>query len=168
MKTIIRNYQASDREACLRIFDGNTPLFFDPSERESLLNWLQAKDEGRMAYASNLAEHFYVLELAGRVMGCAGVYIPGDEKLANMVWGMVERDLHKKGLGRELLVYRINIIQKEYPDCAIILDTTQHSYGFFERLGFRVTRITPDFYGPGLSRYDMVMEGWRSDRSLPF
>lgn len=154
----IRDYSARDREACLRIFESNTPLFFDPSERESLVNWLQAKEEGRIAYSSNLAEHFYVLELEGRVVGCAGFYIPGSGQLANMVWGMVERALHNKGLGRQLLAWRISMVQKDYPHCAIILDTTQHSFGFFERLGFQVTRITPGFYGPGLARYDMVLE----------
>jgi [ribosomal protein S18]-alanine N-acetyltransferase len=159
METQIRNYTPLDREACLCIFDGNTPLFFDPSERESLVNWLNAKDAERMAYSTNLAEPFYVLELDGGVVGCAGFYIPGHDKLANMVWGMVERNLHKKGLGRQLLEYRIGIVQQHYPDCRVLLDTTQHSYGFFERLGFRVTKITPDCYGPGLSRYDMVLDG---------
>src|SRR6218665_1970110 len=157
METPIRNYPASDREACLHLFDCKTPLFFDPSEREGLVNWLNAKDEGRLAYGSNLAEPFYVLEQQGRVVGCAGFYIPEHEKQAIMVWGMVDNTLHKKGLGRQLLEYRIGIVKQHYPDCAVHLDTTQHSYGFFERLGFGVTKITADYYGPGLSRYDMVL-----------
>lgn len=159
MITQIRNYTAADREACFRIFDSNLPLFFDPSERDGLANWLAAKDEGRMAHASNVVETFYVLEQDGNVLGCAGFYVPGSEKRANMVWGMVENAWHKKGLGRELLDYRIRVIQTEYPDCSISLDTTQHSFGFFERLGFSVTGITNDYYGPGLNRYDMLLKG---------
>ena len=142
----------------MRIFDSNIPLFFDPSERDGLANWLNAKDEGRFAYPGNRAETFYVLELESRVVGCAGFYIPDHERRANMVWGMVENAWHKKGLGRKLLEYRIRIIQTEFPDCSISLDTTQHSFGFFERLGFAVTGITDNYYGPGLNRYDMLYQ----------
>lgn len=159
MAAHIRQYNCHDREACLNIFDGNTPLFFDPSERGGLENWLGAKGEGRIAYGYNLAEHFYVLELDARVIGCGGFYIPGDKKEVNLVWGMVQKSMHKKGLGRQLLEYRIGIVKEQYPDCAILLDTTRHSCGFFERQGFRVTKITADFYGPGLYRYDMILDG---------
>lgn len=155
----IRTYRAADREACCRIFDSNMPVFFDPSERNGLLNWLDARDQERAAYASNRVETFYVLEIDGEVLGCAGFYIPGSEKCVNMVWGMVENAWHKKGLGRGLLEYRIRLAQTCYPDCSISLDTTQHSYGFFERLGFTVTAITNNYYGPGLNRYDMLLKG---------
>ncbi|WP_180977368.1 hypothetical protein [Janthinobacterium sp. ROICE36] len=37
----VRSYQASDREACLAIFDGNTPRFFDASERAGCAAWLE-------------------------------------------------------------------------------------------------------------------------------
>ncbi|MBS1773146.1 MAG: GNAT family N-acetyltransferase [Bacteroidetes bacterium] len=154
----IREYQPSDREPCITIFDSNTPQYFDPTEKEYLQNWLTGKDEGRHSYKNNIAEHFYVLEHDGAVVGCGGFYIPEAKPVANMVWGMIHRDYHKHGLGKALFQYRVQQIQKLYPHCSIILDTTQHTYGFFEKLGFKVTQITNDAYGPGLNRYDMVMD----------
>jgi ribosomal protein S18 acetylase RimI-like enzyme len=38
------------------------------------------------------------------------------------------------------------------------VDTTQFSYGFFERFGFKTTKITEDFYEKGMHRYDMIYE----------
>ena len=154
----IREYMPTDHEACLAIFDSNTPLYFDPSEKEYLENWLTGKDEGRHSYKNNIAEHFYVLEHEGTIAGCGGFYIPETKPVGNMVWGMIDNRYHKLGLGKALFQYRIEQAKNLYPYCSIILDTTQHTYQFFEKLGFTVTQITHDAYGPGLHRYDMVME----------
>jgi predicted GNAT family N-acyltransferase len=70
----------------------------------------------------------------------------------------VDNALHKKGIGRELLLYRIQLIRSGFPGYPISLDTTQHSYLFFEKMGFKVVKITRDGYGEGLDRYDMVSE----------
>jgi ribosomal-protein-alanine N-acetyltransferase len=153
----IRPYQSTDSEACLRIFDSNTPKYFDPAERAFLENWLTGKDEKRNSYKDNRAEHFYVLEVKEEVIACGGFYIPNSKPVGNMVWGMVHSSLHKKGYGRALFNYRVQEIQSLYPDCSIILDTSQHTYLFFEKLGFKVTEIQKDAYGPGLDRYDMVL-----------
>jgi len=36
-------------------------------------------------------------------------------------------------------------------------DTSQHTQGFYRRFGFVVEGITPDGYGPGLDRWDMLV-----------
>jgi len=73
-----------------------------------------------------------------------------------MVWGMIDRSIHRTGIGRKLILYRIEAIKKARAACAITLNTSQYSYPFFEKTGFRVTKITKDFYAKGLDRYDMV------------
>lgn len=40
---------------------------------------------------------------------------------------------------------------------AVELDTSQHTRGFYERVGFRVERVVPDGYAPGLDRCDMCL-----------
>ena len=60
-----------------------------------------------------------------------------------------------KGFGKKLFEYRFEIIKSKYPECHIILDTTQHTYQFFEKLGFSITQIRKDFYDVGLDRFDM-------------
>jgi ribosomal-protein-alanine N-acetyltransferase len=155
---MIRPYHRADRDGCIDIFKSNTPQFFDVTELAGLENWLTGKDEGRHSYKSNSDERFFVAEAGDRLVACGGYYIPSAEKRANMVWGMVHRDHHKQGTGRELLLYRMKQIQGSYPGFAITLDTTQHTYGFFQKLGFITTRVQNDFYGKGLDRYDMILK----------
>jgi predicted GNAT family N-acyltransferase len=72
-----------------------------------------------------------------------------------MVWGMVGKIHHKKGYGKQLFEFRVKAIKERFPDHKIILDTSQHTYGFFAKLGYKVTKITPNAYGEGLDKYDM-------------
>lgn len=153
----IRTYTAADRQACFDIFDSNCPPYFDPHERDYLVNWLdhQGTVPKMVTYKNAKADHFYVLETDKGVIGCGGFYITTDGKHANMVWGMVHNAEHKKGYGTALYTYREGVVKELYPDATIVLDTSQYTYGFFEKLGKRVTKITDDGYGPGLNRYDM-------------
>jgi ribosomal-protein-alanine N-acetyltransferase len=153
----IRDYEASDKNACVGLFMGNLPKFFDITELEGFNHWLDAYGAGIKAYESNEIEKFYVLELDDVIVACGGFCIPTENPAGNMVWGMVENALHKQGIGRYLLEYRIRKIKELRAGIPIILDTTQHSYIFFQKLGFGITKITPEYYGKGLDRYDMGM-----------
>jgi [ribosomal protein S18]-alanine N-acetyltransferase len=143
MTPTFRPYQPADRAACLAIFDGNTPPFFDPSERPTFESFLERQPCP-----------FFVLEQDGQVVACGGY---GTEKNGDIVlaWGMVQRDLHKHGLGSILLAKRIEKIMQSDPQAHIVIDTSQHSQAFFERQGFRVTGGAENYYGPGLHRVDM-------------
>ncbi|MCG2785412.1 MAG: GNAT family N-acetyltransferase [Anaerolineae bacterium] len=143
MPLTFRPYQPADRAACLAIFDGNTPPFFDPSERPAFESFLERQPCP-----------FFVLEQSGQVVACGGY---GKEPNGDIVlaWGMVQRDLHKHGLGSILLSKRIEKIIQSDPQAHIVIDTSQHSRAFFERQGFRVTGGAENYYGPGLHRVDM-------------
>lgn len=153
---LIRPYTLDDRQACIEIFKSNMPVFFAPHELGDFEDWLTAKDHAEIAYKSNESEYYYVVEMENTIVGCGGFYIPQNGGEARMAWGMVENSLHKKGIGRQFLEFRINQIRLINPEIGIALDTTQHSYRFFEKLGFKVTKIQKDAYAPGLDRYDMV------------
>ena len=56
-----------------------------------------------------------------------------------------------------MLGYRLNEIKNKYKDIEIHLDTSQHTYRFFEKVGFRVTQISKNGYGEGLDKYDMIL-----------
>ena len=62
------------------------------------------------------------------------------------------------GCGEKLFNYRIEQIKLLEPKFPVIIDTTQYSYGFFEKYGFKVTKITNDYYEIGMHRYDMILE----------
>jgi ribosomal-protein-alanine N-acetyltransferase len=153
----ISNYHPNHRETCIDIFTSNTPAYFGVDELQGLELWLNGQDAERLAYKNTEVEHFYVLEDKHNVLACGGFYIVRDSPIANMTWGMVHNNYHKQGFGKALFEYRIEQIKTKYPQHNIVLDTTQHTYAFFEKLGFHVTEIRKDFYAPGLNRYDMAL-----------
>ena len=140
------------------MFESNMPVFFAPSEFHDYEEFLGSLESGG-DHSKGLIR-YYVVFSGGNAAACGGIGISPDGMKGRMIWGMVRADLHRNGLGREFLNFRIRRIRQLYPYAAISLDTTQHSKGFFERLGFETTKITPDFYAPGMDRYDMDL---RSD-----
>ncbi|MBB6560251.1 putative GNAT family N-acyltransferase [Acidovorax soli] len=130
---------------CLEIFDSNTPPFFDPSERAYFVKFLE---ENPCPY--------FVLEQAQAVVACGG-YCEDAQGGMLLVWGMVRRDLHRQGLGKDLVHQRVQRILQAHPGAPIRLETSQHTQDFYGLLGFRAVARTQDYYGPGLHRVDMVL-----------
>ncbi|ASR42205.1 GNAT family N-acetyltransferase [Xanthomonas citri pv. mangiferaeindicae] len=145
----LRPYAPSDFDACLALFDGNCPTFFDRAERD---------DFARFLSRHATAWHFLVVERDGRLLACGGHAQNDDGRHASLCWGMVARDHHRQGLGRRLLEARIAWCRRTPGIERIVLDTSQHTCAFYARFGFRVERVTPDGYGPDLDRYDMVLD----------
>ncbi|MBC9929106.1 GNAT family N-acetyltransferase [Chitinophaga qingshengii] len=150
---IIRPYTAADKPACLAAFRSNMPKFFAPGELTDFDTWLEEQGKRDL---SDRNECYYVLALNNEIIGCGGYYIRGNGT-AIMTWGLLHQQYHKQGWGKKLLLHRVAVIREICPSCTIQLDTSQHSAPFFEKLGFEVTKITPDFFGPGLDRYDMEL-----------
>lgn len=155
---LFRPYTAADREACLDAFKSNMPKFFAPSELPDFEKWLDEQESRMAAVQSNPTEQYYVALQGNKVVGCGGYFIEPDYSKAIMTWGLVHNALHKQGLGKELFLYRLLVIRSISPACTVTLDTSQHSYPFFQKLGFVVTKITPNFFAPGIDRYDMVLQ----------
>lgn len=151
-----RSYLPSDRAACIALFKSNMPKYFDPVELPLYEGWLDAQDKGVKAFESDRAEHYFVAELNGNIVACGGISARGEKDAVSMTWGMVDNNLHKQGFGKAFLEFRIMTAEELYPGFEIELDTTQHSYTFFEKYGFSVIKFTEDAYAPGMHRYDMV------------
>ncbi|WP_043091535.1 GNAT family N-acetyltransferase, partial [Xanthomonas sp. SHU 166] len=94
----IRPYVMQDRAACLALFDSNVPQFFDHSERAGFDRFLQ-HDTG--------AWHYLVIARAGAVVACGGHALRADGRVASFGWGVVDRRLHRQGLGRALTEARL-------------------------------------------------------------
>lgn len=145
---IIRPYRQADEAACLRLFDGNTPAFFSPDERD---------DFRRFLGAHALDWHYQVIEREGRIVACGGHAIGRDGESAEFCWGMVDRGLQRTGLGRLLTRARLRAARAVPGVRRIRLDTSQHTQGFYARFGFEVERVVPDGYDAGLDRWEMVL-----------
>jgi len=140
----VRPYEARDRDACLALFDGNTPVFFDGSERGDFAGWLD-----------RLAAPYQVIERDGRIVACGGHAVEADGRTASLCWGMVDRSLHGTGLGRRLTEARIAAARAVPGVTAMRLDTSQHTEGFYRRFGFTTQAMTKDGFAPGIDRYEM-------------
>jgi ribosomal protein S18 acetylase RimI-like enzyme len=137
---ILRPYQKTDKDACLNVLDSNLPTFFAAYERVDFEGFLSRPTD------------YFVLE-AESIIGCGGYAL--EKGIAWLCWGMIERKHHGTGLGKWLLLERLYKIT-QHPDIKMIhLDTTQHAFGFFQKLGFVTEKITVDGYAPNLNRYDM-------------
>ena len=152
---IIRPYTPADKPGCISAFKSNMPRFFAPAELEDYSQWLDSLT-ARQAPEAGI-DNYFVAEDNDRVVGCGGFYLDREKQEATMAWGLISNEHHKKGWGRELFMYRLNVIRSLCVRCRVILDTTQYSFSFFEKIGFGVVKITRDFYGEGLDRYDMEL-----------
>lgn len=137
-----RPYSAEDRRACLDILAENAPEFFVSRDRESFNEFL-----------SNLPGPYFVVESGSSVVACGG-WALGSGGEAALTWGMVRRALHRKGIGRSLLRYRLDSIRRETDATLVRINTVQLVQGFFAREGF-VVNVDPNGFGPGLDRVTM-------------
>jgi GNAT superfamily N-acetyltransferase len=144
---ILRPYRKSDRAACLGVLRSNVPEFFLARDADDVGLFLDKVDA--------LAVRYFVVEDDGGIVACGGVAVD-DRKDARMCWGMVRRDLHGKGLGRILLLYRLLEGARMGAKTAS-LETLPETAGFFEREGFVVTGGKDDHYAPGMHKRDLVL-----------
>ena len=143
----IRDYTPNDKSACMMIFDSNSPKYFTEQERGEYAEFLDT-----------MTDPYLVVEAgAGQVIACGGYVVQPKQGAGGLSWGMVSRDYHKKGIGRWLLLSRLERLCQDETVFRILLDTSQYTYGFFKKLGFETTKVTKDGYEPGLDTYDMVL-----------
>jgi len=152
-----RPYAPTDRAACLRIFRSNMPKFFTEQELDDFAGWLNAVESPLGREADDDVAHYYVGEVADGVMACGGWGIRAGADHATLIWGMVDAMRHGTGLGDALTRYRIAAFRAAYPAMPMTIDTSHHTAGFYERLGFCTEKFTEDGYAPGLHRHDMRM-----------
>ena len=143
----VRPYAACDRDACLALFDGNTPRFFDPSERAGFAAWLEAS-----------TQPYLVIERDGNIVACGGHALEAGGTVASLCWGMVAQDVHGQGLGRALTQARLDAIRAMPQVARVTMNTSQHTQGFYARFGFVGVKVTPHGIGPGLDQWDMMLQ----------
>ncbi|QQS32101.1 MAG: GNAT family N-acetyltransferase [Acidobacteriota bacterium] len=135
---MIRPYSAGDLEAVIAIFRSNIPKYFVESEESELREFL-----------ADSVENYYVIELNGEVVGAGGIALNADDTVS-LCWGMVHSSRLGTGLGKLLTEYRLARSQEMFGAKPIVTNTSQHTSGFYERLGFVMIEHTPDGFGPGI------------------
>ncbi|HYC74862.1 GNAT family N-acetyltransferase [Brevundimonas sp.] len=141
---VVRPYETRDREACLALFDGNCPRFFDASERSDY-----------EAFLDGLDGPYQVIERDGRAVACGGHAVEPDGRTVSLCWGMVEAGLHGTGIGTALTRARLAAARATAGADTVRLETSQHTRGFYERFGFEVVTVRKDGFAPGIDACEM-------------
>jgi ribosomal-protein-alanine N-acetyltransferase len=141
----IREYESADKAQVLLLLRLNTPAFFAAREEEEFERYLEKEKED-----------YFVLESGGQIVACGGVNLLGLGEYARISWDMVHPQFQKKGLGFQLLKFRIQYINTRYPLKKIVVRTSQLAYKFYERAGFVVEKKEKDFWAPGFDLVYMV------------
>ncbi|NML20000.1 GNAT family N-acetyltransferase [Pseudoflavitalea sp. G-6-1-2] len=155
MEITIVPYSKAYREGCMAAFLSNVPKFFATEEIAQFGTWLDHMEGATIEYPDSESLYFVVLHNQ-EVIGCGGFGYSEATKKAVLAWGLVHSEYHKKNIGRKLLEFRLERIASLYPGATLWLDTTQHSYPFFEKFGFTIQQFTEDGYAKGMHRYDMI------------
>ncbi len=144
-QVIIRPYQSTDQDAILAIIKLNTPHYFAENEAEELKQYLNHE-----------LEDYFVIEKDDKVVGAGGINYPLNENFAVISWDLIHPDFQKIKLGNQLLNFRMNLIkQKGYT--RIRVRTSQMTYRFYEKSGFSLTEIIPNYWSKGYDLYDMFL-----------
>ncbi len=154
----IRLYNKLDKEQCLLAFKSNVPKFFTIEEIEDFDSFLDMLDAVEEDKNSIIKTSYFVVELNNNIIGCGGLGDKDNKQIVSLAWGLIHNEFHKMGFGEKLLTYRLAFIKEQFPLFPVVIDTTQYSYKFFEKYGFKTTQITNDYYTVGMHRYDMVLE----------
>ena len=144
----ISKYKESDFEGCMNVFDSNMPRYFAEWERDDYATYL-------LNHASK--EPYFVCKSDDRVIGCGGYFIDGD--CADLSWGMVLNNSHGQGIGTALMKHRLEHLRQRTDKMHVRIDTSQHTQGFYEQLGFKVVRTITNGYTEGLHKVFMEYGG---------
>lgn len=141
---LIRLYQQEDQPQLISILRNNTPTYFAVEEEADFV-----------AYLDHEIESYFVVELADRIVGCAGVNFKGDGSIGVLSWGMVHPDFQGQKIGQALLMHRIAYLKSKSTVQRIEVRTSQLVYRFFEKNGFQLLEIKKDYWAKGLDMYHM-------------
>ena len=143
----LRPFKSIDREAVVEIFRSNIPKYFGPEEETGLCNFL----------SDTRGEDYFVAEIDGEIIGAGGI-APNADGTASLCWGMIRADYIGTGLGRRLTEFRIRMAREKFGDRPLVTSTSQHTKGFYEKFGFRITEHTRDGFGPGIDICKMRLD----------
>lgn len=141
-----RPYSDAYRGGCLGVFDSNVPRYFTDAERPAFETFLDALP----------GPYMVLVDSDDEVVGCGGYAVRADGLVSDLCWGMIRADHHGRALGRLLARARIDRALADPRIEELRLETTQHTAGFYEKLGFQVEKVEENGYAQGLHRCLMV------------
>ena len=144
---MIRTYKPEYQDALIELIQLNTPTYFDKEEEADFKTYLKKGTE----------DYFVILQNK-KPIACGGINYEPKTKTAIISWDIVHPDFQGKGVGKKLLLFRINKIKAMnlYPQ--IIVRTSQFTFKFYETFGFKLVEYTKDYWAKGIDLYYMVLK----------
>lgn len=143
----IRPYSPSDKPRLLQIMQLLTPGYFAEAEITDYAEYLE-----------NRREQYFVITADDAIVAGGGINFFLHEGTARLSWDLVHPDYHGTGIGRLLVYYRLNFIKNAGNVEKVVVRTTQVAYKFYEKTGFLLRKIEPDFWVAGFDLYLMDLK----------
>lgn len=147
MEIVIRPYELSDRTILEEIFMLNTPKYFAPEELGDFLEYLDL-----------FGDDYVVAVVGGQIVGGGGYWIRESDQQGGLSWAFLHPDFQGTGVGKALAVYRIDKIKASGKAKTIMVETSQHSFGFYEKFGFKLVGQQSDYWAPGIDLCSAVLD----------
>ena len=106
-------------------------------------------------YLENETEDYFVVEELGEIVGAGGINYEPQTKTAVISWDIIKPNQHGKGIGRKLTQHRIQHIHTKPDIEKIVVRTSQHTYKFYEKMGFKLLKVEKDYWAEGFDLYEM-------------
>ena len=91
--------------------------------------------------------------------GSGGINFSEDKKTGVISWDMIHPFYHGKGFGSILLKHRLKLLQTTPLVEKIKVRTSQHTFRFYEKSGFRILNTVPDYWAKGFDLVEMEYRG---------
>ena len=118
---VIRDYMPSDKDSAMQCFRSNVPEFFSASDESWFESALDEPDGPS-----------FVMVHEESVIGFGGYEVSTTYNSAVLVFGQIHAHWHGKGLGKQLLEYRINHLKANaQPTRYLVVDTILKVAPFF-------------------------------------
>ncbi len=149
MNQLIREYSESDLEDCLTIYRANREAGFIP----------QGYEQEFVETLKNKASLTLVIEVDGELLGCGSVAYLNQEGsyFANLSFGLIHPDHHRRKYGSILLVARLALLTENEGRSLAYLSAIKSSVGFYSGVvGFSEYDRTEDEFGNHF--YELCLE----------
>ncbi len=142
----IRDYARHDKDSLLRIIVQHIPQFFHTRERSDFSNYLDQN-----------VEDYFVVTSNNHILGGGGINYFSEFNSARISWDMIDANYPGQGIGRQLLMYRIERVRQFDWINTLFVRTSQFVYRFYAKHGFRTIRIEENFWAFGYHLYEMKL-----------
>ena len=140
----IREYKSADKPCLIELLRLNTPHYFSPEEEQDLIDYL-----------NNSIYKYYVLTKNENIVGAGGINLSDDLTTGILSWDFFHTDYQGKGLGSTLTRFRIQKIKEISTVTTVRVRTSQLTYKFYGKFGFKIREISKDYWAKGLDLYRM-------------